>query len=111
MNGYWLNRAFHDLRFPSNRAAMQENLVEYLKRYPLSDDEIQLVVRGDWAGAVDAGASIYTLTKLGATLNVSLNAMGAQMRGESIEEFDAFLDEQNKRCASFAVTPTPREAR
>jgi protocatechuate 4,5-dioxygenase, alpha chain len=109
MKGYWLNRAFHDLRFPSNRDAMRANLVEYLKGYPVSDEEIQLVVRGDWAGAVDAGASIYTLTKVGATLDVSLIAMGAQMRGESIEEFTAFLDEQNKRCSSFAVTPTPRE--
>lgn len=110
MKGYWLNRAFHDLRFPTNRKAMQEDLVGYLKGYPISDDEVQLVVRGDWAGLVAAGASIYTLTKVGATLNVSLNAMGAQMRGQSIDEFTAFLNEQNERCASFAVTPTIREA-
>lgn len=105
MRGYWLNQAFNDLNQPECRAALHADLDGYLARYPLTDEERRLVAAGDWQGCIDAGASVYTLTKLGAATGVSLLAMGAQMRGQTVEEFFAFLAEQNETGAPFQLVP------
>jgi Aromatic-ring-opening dioxygenase LigAB, LigA subunit. len=105
MRGFWLNQALNDLRRADNRAAFTADREEYLGRYPLTDAQKQLIRDGDWAGVIEEGASVYTLTKLGATIDVSLLQMGAQMRGQSPDEFSDFLREQNKRAAAFALLP------
>lgn len=105
MTGFWLNRALNDLRHPECRAAFLADRDSYLARYPLTDEQKQLIRDGDWGGVIDAGASVYTLTKLGATIDVSLLQMGAQMRGQSVDELFAFLREQNQRAAAFALLP------
>ncbi len=105
MKGYWLNQAFNDLNQPACREALHADLDAYLARYPLTEEERRLVAAGDWQGCIDAGASVYTLTKLGAATGVSLLAMGAQMRGQSVEEFFAFLAEQNEAAAPYQLVP------
>lgn len=109
VRGYWLNQAFNALRDPAARARWRDDLEAYLAEFPLTDAERQLVLDGDWAGCIDAGASVYTLTKVGATADVSLLYMGAQMRGQTMAEFTAFLTEQNERMAQSAI-PFTRKA-
>jgi protocatechuate 4,5-dioxygenase alpha chain len=111
MKGYWLNRAFNDLNDSDNRKALQEDVDAYLRRYPLSDEERRLVLAGDWQGCIDAGASVYTLTKWGAATGISLLAMGAQMRGMSLEAFQELLREQNDRSAVHALLPQEEATR
>lgn len=106
MTGYWLNRAFNDLNTPECREALRADLAAYLARYPLSAEERRLVIDGDWQGCIEAGASVYTLTKLGAATGVSLLAMGAQMRGQSVDEFFAFLAEQNEAGTAYQLVPS-----
>lgn len=105
MSAYELNRLMYDLREPPNREAIRADLDAYLDRYAVTDQERDLVRRGDWDGLVEAGVSIYVLTKIGAALDVSLYEMGAQMRGMSMEDFWRFIAEQNERNASYAVLP------
>ena len=105
MRGFWLNQAFNDLRRAKCREAFLADREAYLDRYPLTDLQKQLIRDGDWAGVIEEGASVYTLTKLGATIDVSLLQMGAQMRGQSLGEFLDFLRDQNKRSAAFALLP------
>lgn len=103
MRGYWLNRAFNELRRPEARERWHADLDAYLEEFPLTEAERQLVRDGDWPGCLDAGASVYTLTKVGATTGISLLQMGAQMRGQTMEEFTAFLAEQNERMSEFEI--------
>jgi protocatechuate 4,5-dioxygenase alpha subunit len=105
VKGLWLNQALNDLRHPECRAAFLADRDAYLDRYPLTDAQKQLIRDGDYGGIIAAGASVYTLTKLGATTDVSLLEMGAQMRGQSLDEFTAFLREQNQQAAPFALLP------
>ena len=105
MSAYELNRLMYDLREPANREAIRADLDAYLGRYTLTGQEQDLVRKGDWSGLVDAGVSIYVLTKIGATLDVSLYEMGAQMRGMSIDDFWRFIGEQNDRNAAYAILP------
>lgn len=111
MKGYWLNQAFNDLRHPDSRKAFTSDLSSYLDRYPLSEQEKELVLTGDWAGCIAAGASVYTLTKVGATTGISLLAMGAAMRGMSPVQFSTFLKEQNEAAAPYALYPSGEELR
>jgi protocatechuate 4,5-dioxygenase alpha subunit len=103
MRAYWLNRAFNALNDPANRTRWQEDRAAYLDDFPLSDADRKLVLDGDWPGCVDAGASIYTLTKVGATTGESLLQMGAQMRGQDIDAFWTFVREQNERNNEYII--------
>ncbi len=88
-------------------ARNQEGSREYLRnqpaRYDLFESERQLLLKPDWQGLVDAGVSIYLLTKLGATLNVDLLEVGASMRGMPREEFLRLIKEQGERNRKYAV--------
>ncbi|MGH9043841.1 MAG: hypothetical protein ACRDVP_03215 [Acidimicrobiales bacterium] len=107
MSGYWLNKAFYELREPQARERWRADLGAYLEDFPLTDGERHLVMARDWGGCVDAGASIYTLTKVGATTGESLLEMGARMRGETMEQFRAFLDHQNERNWVHRISLAP----
>lgn len=103
MSAYELNRLMYDLREPENRESIRAHLEAHLGRYDLTESERQMVKDGDWQGLVDHGVSVYVLTKIGATLGVSLLEMGASMRGMTMEEFWAFVSEQNERNARYAI--------
>lgn len=103
MHGYWLNQAFNELRHPEARERMLADAAAYLDEFPLTAHEKRLVLDGDWAGCIDAGASVYTLTKVGATIGVSLLQMGAQMRSQTMAEFTTFLSEQNAAVEAFGI--------
>lgn len=105
MSAYELNRLMYDLREPENRQMFNASLEDYLSRYDVTEEEKDLVRGHDWQGLVDAGVSIYVLTKIGAVLGISLYAMGATMRGADIDAFWSFVREQNARNASYAVLP------
>lgn len=103
MTGYWLNRAFNELRRPEARERWASSLDDYLDEFPLTEPERRLVRSGDWGGCIEAGASVYTLTKVCATTGISLLEIGAQMRGQTMEQFTAFLHEQNERLSRFTI--------
>lgn len=105
MSAYELNRLMYDLREPENRDLIRADIGGYLDRYDLEARERQLVIEQDWQGLVDAGVSVYVLTKIGATLDVSLYEMGAAMRGVSIDEFWAFVGEQNAMNEHYIILP------
>lgn len=105
MSSYELNRLMYDLREPENREAIRQSLDAYLDRYDVEEAEKQLVRDGDWQRLVEAGVSVYVLTKIGAALDVSLYEMGASMRGMSMDEFWSFIAEQNQANQSFTILP------
>lgn len=105
MSSYELNRLMYDLREPENREAIRDSLDAYLERYQLEEAEKQLVRDGDWQGLIEAGVSVYVLTKIGATLGVSLYEMGASMRGTSMDEFWSFIAAQNQANQRFTILP------
>ncbi len=56
-------------------------------RFSLTEEEKGLMRKRDFKGLIEAGANIYALLKIGSATGNSLYRMGAQMRGESYEEF------------------------
>jgi len=72
---------------PANREAFKRDEEAYLSRFCLSEEEKSLVRKRDFGGLIHAGLNIYWMLKLGSVTGNSLYRMGAQMRGESYEQF------------------------
>jgi protocatechuate 4,5-dioxygenase, alpha chain len=85
--GYRLNKMCGSLCSPANRAAFQQNEEAYMTRFSLSESEKALIRGRDFAGMIAAGMNIYFMLKIGSVTGTSLYRMGAQMRGESYEDF------------------------
>lgn len=85
--GYRLNRMCGSLCAPENREAFKRDEEAYMRKYALSEQEKELVRKRDFAGMIHAGMNIYFMLKIGSVTGNSLYRMGAQMRGESYEDF------------------------
>jgi len=85
--GYRLNRMCAALCSPAEREAFKKDEEAYMAKFSLTDAEKELIRKRDFAGLIDAGMNIYFMLKVGSCTGNSLYRMGAQMRGESYEEF------------------------
>ena len=85
--GYRLNKLCAALCDAQNRALFQRDEASFLDRFFLSEEEKALVRRRDFQGLIEAGTNIYYLLKIGSVTGTGLYRMGAQMRGESYEQF------------------------
>ena len=72
---------------PAERDAFKRDEEAFLDRFGLSEEEKRLVRARDFRGLIEAGLNIYFMLKLGSATGNSLYRMGAQMRGESYEQF------------------------
>jgi protocatechuate 4,5-dioxygenase alpha chain len=85
--GYRLNKMCGSLCDPKNREAFKRDEEGYMARFDLSEEEKDLIRKRDFAGMIHAGMNIYFMLKIGSVTGNSLYKMGAQMRGESYEQF------------------------
>jgi protocatechuate 4,5-dioxygenase alpha subunit len=85
--GYRLNRMCGSLCSPANREAFKRDEEAYMAKFRLTEEEKDLVRKRDFGGLIHAGLNIYWMLKLGSVTGNSLYKMGAQMRGESYEQF------------------------
>ena len=104
MSALSLTEAINDLRLAERLQAFQQDPVAYLESYGVSPEERRLVLERDWPGLLAAGVNIYVLTKLMAVTGTSLLQAGAAMRGQSWEEFQQFVSEQNARNQRFHLS-------
>ncbi len=87
--GYRLNRLAMSLADPANRKAFLADEAAYMSRFDLTPAEQELVKKRDWSGMVEAGGNVYVLLKIAGTVGQTLLQVGAQMRGETLEQFMA----------------------
>jgi protocatechuate 4,5-dioxygenase alpha chain len=85
--GLRLNRFCYDFRYPDNREAYRSDPERHMERYGLSEDERHLVRSGDWLGLVRYGANVFVILRLAEIHGDGLTAVGARMRGQSVEEY------------------------
>jgi len=72
---------------PAEREAFKRDEEAFMERFSLNEQEKHLIRRRDFKGLIEAGMNIYAMLKIGSATGNSLYRMGAQMRGESYEEF------------------------
>jgi protocatechuate 4,5-dioxygenase alpha subunit len=85
--GYRLNRMCGSLCSAANREAFKADEEAYMVRFGLTQAEKDLIRKRDFAGMIAAGMNIYWMLKIGSVTGNSLYRMGAQMRGETYEQF------------------------
>ena len=85
--GARLNRMCSALCSAAQRDAFKRDEEGFMSRFQLTETEKDLVRKRDFKGLIDAGMNIYAMLKIGSATGHSLYRMGAQMRGETYEEF------------------------
>ena len=85
--GYRLNKLCAALCSPHERDAFKRDEEAFMARFSLTDAEKELIRKRDFQGLIDAGTNIYYLLKIGSVTGNGLYKMGAQMRGETYEQF------------------------
>src|SRR5919109_1226878 len=85
--GRRLNKLCAALCSPAEREAFKRDEEAFMARFGLTEEEKDLIRRRDFKGLIEAGTNIYSLLKIGSATGNGLYKMGAQMRGESYEEF------------------------
>ena len=81
---------------PAERDAFKRDPEAFMSRFSLTEEEKNLIRKRDFKGLIEAGMNIYAMLKVGSATGNSLYRMGAQMRGESYEQF---LSTRNQREA------------
>ena len=85
--GRRLNKLCAALCSPEEREAFKRDEEAFMSRFGLTEAEKELVRKRDFQGLIEAGTNIYFLLKIGSVTGTGLYKMGAQMRGETYEQF------------------------
>lgn len=85
--GYRFNKMCMSLTSADNRATFKADPEAYMTQYGISDAQRQAVRAQDWLGLIKLGGNIYLMIKIAEAYGVGLYTMGAQQRGETLQEF------------------------
>ena len=86
-SGRRLNKLCAALCSPEEREAFKRDEETFMARFGLTEAEKELIRKRNFQGLIEAGTNIYYLLKIGSATGHGLYKMGAQMRGESYEQF------------------------
>ena len=85
--GYGINMFCMSLMKEENRKAFKANEAEYLKKFKLTPEQIEAILKRDYNRMLELGGNIYFTAKLGATDGHSFQHMAAVMTGSTQEEY------------------------
>jgi protocatechuate 4,5-dioxygenase alpha chain len=89
--GYGINMFCMSLMKEENRRAFKGNEAEYLKRFQLSDEQRDAILKRDYNRMLELGGNIYFTAKLGATDGHSFQHLAATMTGSSQQDYAAMM--------------------
>ena len=89
--GYGINMFCMSLMKAENRKAFKANEAEYLKRYKLTPEQTEAVLKRDYNRMLELGGNIYFTAKLGATDGHSFRHLAATMTGSTQEDYAAMM--------------------
>jgi protocatechuate 4,5-dioxygenase, alpha chain len=85
--GYHINMFCMSLMKEENRRAFKANEAEYLKKFPMTAEQRDAVLKRQWNRMLELGANIYFTAKLGATDGLSFQQVAALMTGNTQEGY------------------------
>jgi len=89
--GYGINMFCMSLMKEANRREFKANEVVYLKKFPLTPQQTQAILKRDYNRMLELGGNIYFTAKLGATDGHSFRHLAAVMTGSSQEDYAAMM--------------------
>jgi protocatechuate 4,5-dioxygenase alpha chain len=85
--GYGINMFCMSLMKEENRKAFKANEADYLKRFNLTPEQADAILKRDYNRMLELGGNIYFTAKLGATDGHSFQHLAAVMTGSSQEDY------------------------
>jgi len=85
--GYGINMFCMSLMKDENRKAFKANEAEYLKKFRLTPEQTEAVLKRDYNRMLELGGNIYFTAKLGATDGHSFRHLAAVMTGSTQEDY------------------------
>jgi protocatechuate 4,5-dioxygenase, alpha chain len=85
--GFGINMFCMSLMQEANRKAFKANEAEYLKKFNLTPEQTEAVLKRDYNRMLELGGNIYFTAKLGATDGHSFRHLAAEMTGATQEDY------------------------
>ena len=85
--GYHVNMFCMSLMKDENRKTFKANEAEYLKQFPMTDEQRDAILNRQWNRILELGGNIYFTAKLGATDGMSFQQVAAVMTGSTQPEY------------------------
>ena len=89
--GYGINMFCMSLMKDENRKAFKANEAEYLKKFKLTPEQTDAVLKRDYNRMLELGGNIYFTAKLGATDGHSFRHLAAVMTGSTQDDYAAMM--------------------
>src|SRR3979490_3036463 len=89
--GFGINMFCMSLMKDDNRKAFKANEAEYLKKFKLTPEQTEAILKRDYNRMLELGGNIYFTAKLGATDGHSFPHLAAVMTGSTREDYAAMM--------------------
>ncbi len=89
--GYGINMFCMSLMKDENRKVFKANEAEYLKKFQLTAEQRDAILKRDYNRMLELGGNIYFTAKLGATDGHSFQHLAAVMTGSSQQDYAAMM--------------------
>jgi protocatechuate 4,5-dioxygenase, alpha chain len=89
--GYGINMFCMSLMKDENRKAFKANEAEYLKKFNLTPEQTNAILKRDYNRMLELGGNIYFAAKLGATDGHSFQHLAALMTGSTQQDYAAMM--------------------
>ena len=89
--GYGINMFCMSLMKDENRKAFKANEAEYLKKFKLTPEQTDAILKRDYNRMLELGGNIYFTAKLGATDGHSFQHLAALMTGSTQQDYAAMM--------------------
>ena len=94
MKGYALNKMCYSFNEANNRDKFLKDEAAYCRKYGLNEEQRKAVRERDVLAMIHAGGCIYYLAKFAGIFHLTVQDVGAQQRGMTVEEFKKMLKAQ-----------------
>ena len=91
LKGYPLNKMCYSFNEAENRAAFLRDEEGYCARFGLNDEQRDAIRRRSILALLESGGNVYYLAKFAGIFGLSVQDIGAQQTGMSVEAFRAKL--------------------
>jgi len=89
--GFGINMFCMSLMKDDNRKAFKANEAQYLKKFNLTAEQTDAILKRDYNRMLELGGNIYFTAKLGATDGHSFQHLAAVMTGASQQDYAAMM--------------------
>lgn len=90
-HGFGINMFCMSLMKDENRKAFKANEAEYLKKFRLTPEQTDAVLKRDYNRMLELGGNIYFTAKLGATDGHSFQHLAALMTGSTQQDYASMM--------------------